>query len=139
MTHLSKDAAIENVKKFFSNTPEDTISIEKAYMAWERDLTQTERNKGWFSNKMVDLKYHNLVKSIYAMKNQRRVLDKIQLTMEGKKALGRIGDDSSANGINTTNGNGESLSISDVMKIVAKLKKDSPDYEITFDVKLKNV
>ena len=139
MKYLSKEAAIENVRKFFSNTPDDTVLIKDAYLAWGRDLAQEEKNKGWFSNKMVDLKYHNLVKPVYALKNNRRTLDKIQLTMEGKKALGRIEGVSDEEDSSPTNGHSDSLSIADAMRIVARLRKENPDYEISFDVRLKSV
>lgn len=141
MKYLSKDAAIANVRKFFSNSSEDTITLEEAYRAWERDLTQVEKNKGWFSNKMVDLKYNNLIKPIYTVRNNRRVLNKIQLTIEGKRALGRIDGvkEESNNVVMPTNDQNSTLSIADVMKIVAKLRKENPEYDIMFDVKLKNI
>ncbi len=141
MKYLSKEAAIENIKRFFANTPEDVLSIKDAYLAWERDLKQANKNKGWFSNKMVDLKYHDLIKPVYGMKNNRRVLTKIQLTLEGKRALGRVEGKEQANDaiLPSTNGQDNLLSIADAMKIVARLKKENPDFEITFDVKLKNI
>ncbi len=139
MKYLSRQAAIESVKKSFSNTSEDAITLQDAYTAWERDLTQEEKNKGWFSNKMVDMKYHNLVKSVYAIKNNRRTLDKIQLTIEGKRAIGRIEGnvEEAESNSHATNGHNNPLSIADVMKIVAKLKKENPEFEIIFDVRLK--
>ena len=141
MKYLSKDAAIENIKRFFSNTSEDVLSIEDVYIAWDRDLTQQDKNKGWFSNKMVDLKYHNLIKPIYGMRNNRRVLTKIQLTMDGKKALGRVGAEEEANEaiLPSIESQGSPLSIADAMKIIAKLKKENPEFEITFDIKLRDL
>lgn len=44
-------------------------------------------NKSWISNKLVDLKHYQLVSPVYTH-GRRKVLDKIQLTQEGKKALG---------------------------------------------------
>lgn len=142
MKYRTKESAIDNVKLFFSNhLSEDTISIQEAFTAWGRNLEDLKGNMGWFSNKMTHLKYHNLVKPIYTLKNARRVLDKIQLTMEGKKALGRIEGNSDNNDTISpdTSHNGSLLSIADAMKIVARLRKENPDYEINFDVKLRNV
>lgn len=135
----SRRSAIENLKQFFSNTSEDIISVQDAYVAWGRNLENVEGNKAWFSNKLTYMKYHNLVKPVYVVRNNRRNLDKIQLTMEGKKVLGRIEGSSDENISSSTNGNNNSLSIADVMKIVARLRKENPDYEINFDVKLKNI
>lgn len=135
----SRNSAIENLKQFFSNTSKDIISIHDAYVAWGRNLENAEGNKAWFSNKLTYMKYHNLVKPVYVVRNNRRNLDKIQLTMEGKKVLGRIEGSSDENISSSTNGNNNSLSIADVMKIIARLRKENPDYEINFDVKLKNI
>ena len=141
MKYITKEAAIENVKKMFSNTSEDLISIQDVYKTWERDPEQEVRNKGWFSNKMVDLKYHNLIKPIYGMRNNRRVLTKIQLTMDGKKALGRVGAEEEANEaiLPSIESQGSPLSIADAMKIIAQLKKENPEFEITFDIKLRDL
>lgn len=135
----SRSSAIENLKQFFSNTSEDIVSIQDAYVAWGRNLENAEGNKAWFSNKLTYMKYHNLVKPVYVVRNNRRNLDKIQLTMEGKKVLGRIEGSSEENIPPSTNGSNNSLSITDVMRIVAKLRKENQDYEITFNVKLKNI
>lgn len=135
----SRSSAIENLRQFFSNTSEDIISVQDAYVAWGRNLENVEGNKAWFSNKLTYMKYHNLVKPVYAVRNNRRNLDKIQLTMEGKKVLGRIEGSSGENIPSSTSGSNSSLSIADVMKIVARLRKENQDYEITFNVKLKNI
>jgi len=135
----SRSSAIENLKQFFSNTPEDTISIQDAYVAWGRNLENVEGNKAWFSNKLTYMKYHNLVKPVYVVRNNRRNLDKIQLTMEGKKVLGRIeGTDSSNENMTQQNGKPSSISLVDLTKLVAQFKKtNAEDYDITFDIKLK--
>src|SRR2546430_1213581 len=91
MSHVKKEVAIETLKKMFSNTPEDVIEVDDIYKAWERSL-EDEKNKVWLANKLTDLKYYNLVKSNYSFKSGYRSLVNIQLTMEGKKALRRIGD-----------------------------------------------
>lgn len=139
----SKDSAIENVKRFFSNTPnDDVVSIVDAFVAWGRPNPEnTEANKAWLSNILFHLKYHNLITPIYTFNSGRKKLDKLQLTLAGKRALGRIeGNSDSDNGISLhTSSNGSSMSFTDVMKIVAKLRKENPDYEITFDVKLKGI
>ena len=140
MKYITKEAAIENVKKMFSNTSEDLISIQDVYKTWERDPEQEVRNKGWFSNKLINLKYHNLVKPVYVMRNHRHTLDKIRLTLEGKRALGKLEYDNDPHDPTSTipNNNIDTITISDAMKIVATLRDKNPEYEITFDVKLKN-
>jgi hypothetical protein len=139
MKYRTRESAISNVKQFFANNPsDDTISLQDAFSAWGRNLEDVKGNMSWFYNKLTHLKYHNLVRPLYAVRNSKRVLDKIQLTMEGKKALGRIEGNQDSNDKNSQTNN-SSLSIADVMKIVSRLRKENSDYEITFDVKLKNI
>lgn len=138
MKYKSKATSVENVRKFFSNTSDDSISLNDAFAAWGRNLDKPEDNKAWLSNLLTHLKYHNLIKPVYSFKSGYRKLDKLQLTLDGKRALGRLEDDSSNAPKNVaSNGKTNPLSSTDVMKIVAQLGKDNPDYEITFDVKLK--
>jgi len=135
----TKEAAIENVKRLFSNTPEkDSVSIKDAFVAWQRPNPENvEENKAWLSNMLFHLKYHNLLNPVYSYRSGRKTLDKLQLTFEGKKALGMINSELGTSDTDTSINNGLSLSFTDVMKIIAKLRKDNPDYEITFDVRLK--
>lgn len=141
MIYRTRDAAIENIKKSFSNTSGDIISADDLFMAWGRNPEKREDNKSWLSNKLTHWKYHDLVQPIYNYKSGHRVLEKIQLTLTGKKAIGRIGEN--VESINVTspinNGNGTTPSLKDVMEMVAELRKKNPDYEINFDVKLKNL
>ncbi|KKQ43429.1 MAG: hypothetical protein US60_C0002G0037 [Microgenomates group bacterium GW2011_GWC1_37_8] len=138
----SKDASIANVKRLFSNAPDkDTISIEDAFIAWDRPNPEdVEANKAWLSNMLYHLKYHNLLTPVYSFSSGRKKLEKLQLTLEGKKALGRIeGEQNSEIGsITSSKKADESHSFIDVMKIIAKLREDNPEYDITFDVKLKS-
>lgn len=140
--HLSKEAAIENLKRFFANTSEDAITIDQALTAWERDLAKVDLNKGWLSNKMVDLKYHNLVASLYAVRNNRRVLSKLQLTFEGKRALGRITGTNTSPIESPISNSSEEISgigsrMENLFRQIAKFRADNPEFEIEFNVKLK--
>lgn len=126
----TREAAIENVKRFFSNSPDvDSISIEEAFVAWGRpDPENAQAHKAWLSNMLFHLKYHNLVTPIYSFDSGRKRLTELQLTLEGKKSLGRI---ESANEPR----NGErTVSLGEVMKAIPKIKKENPDFNITFSV-----
>lgn len=134
----SKKSSIENVKRLFSNSPDnDEISLEEAFRSWGRTNPENvEAHKPWLSNVMTHLTYHNLVRSVYSYDEGRRKLKGIALTHEGKRALGRVEGHADHQDISSDNGNG-TFSVGNVMKIVASLRKDNPEYEITFDVKLK--
>lgn len=127
------------VKRFFAHTSEDTISLEDAFSAWGRNMAEVEKNKQWFSNKLTNMKYYNLVTPLYTVRNNRRVLEQIQLTLEGKRVMGRVGENViTENGVNpSSNGNGKKIDFKDVMDLVAQLKEQNPQFEIVFDVKLK--
>lgn len=135
----SKSASIENVKRFFANTPDkDVISLEEAFRAWGRPNPENiKANKAWLSNLLFHLKYHNLIIPVYTFKNGRKKLDKLRLTLKGKRKLGRI-ENSNGGENEVVSKHNNCLSFTDIMKMVAKLRKGNPDYEITFDVKLKN-
>lgn len=142
MKYLQKETAIENTQRFFSNTEGDSITLQEAFIAWGRDLTKEEENRAWFSNKLTNLKYHNLVKPVYHLRNSRRILEKVQLTLEGKKLLGRIveampvtTETTGAASQATKNG----TSFEEIMKIVARMREAHPEFEITFDVKLREL
>ena len=114
----------------------DIFSLVDAFRAWGRpDPENVEAHKSWLSNVMTHLSYHNLVRSTYSYDEGRRKLKGIALTIKGKRALGRI-EGHADEEVSSFNGNA-TLSFTNVMKIVSQLRKDNPDYEITFDVKLK--
>lgn len=135
MKYLSEEAAVETLKQIFSQTNTDSISPKEASLAWGRETYSDEENRRWFDNKMTHLKHHILVKPVYTRRNSRRVLDKIQLTLGGKRALEKIENDEE---LDTPSANRSgNLSISDAMNIVSRLRKENPEYQITFDVRLK--
>lgn len=132
----TKKSAIENVKRLFINAPnDDVISLKDAFIAWGRPEPENiEKHKGWLSNKMTHLTYHNLLIPVYSYNTGRKRLKALRLTKEGKIALGRI-ENSTENGSlqqATTNGNGHTLSLDEVAKAIPKLQKENPDFNIVF-------
>jgi len=144
MNYLSQRFAIKTLEKLFSGTENDKLSFDEIISAWGgRENFPREKNKAWLGNKMTHLKYRNLIKPIYKHNdNNRRVFDGIQLTLEGKKGLGRIQGESldKSEGPTSQNNAGasETLSFLDVMKTISTMKEKYPEYEITFNVKLKD-
>lgn len=147
MKHKSKPSSIKNLKKLFIQAPEsDSILLEEAYTAFGRDLTKEKINKNWITNLMTHLKWHNLIIPTYSKSDTgKRVLKGIQLTMEGKRSIGRIesakeGDTLLPNMPYALCPQAErEISVSDIMKAIAKLKETHPEFEIIFDMKLKGV
>lgn len=132
MKYMSRKAAVENVRQAFSQTEEDALTIQEIARAWgSREDVSEEANVRWLGNKMTHWKYHGLVQPVYKRRNSRRVLDKIQLTLEGKKELGRIGQDG-GDSVMSSN-----ISLESIMSHLPELRKNNPDYDITFDIRLK--
>lgn len=139
LKYKSKDSAIEVLKRLFSSSPnDDFVNINDAFHAAGRDIEKEAENKAWISNKLPTLKFHNLITVKYSYDTGHRKLDRLFLTLEGKRALGRIGDTINEINKNVNYGNGSIDSIVDIMNIVAQLKKKHPEFDITFDVRLKN-
>lgn len=132
----SRGSAIAVLKRLFLKSPdEDSVDIATAFESAGRGLKNSEKNKSWLSNKLPTLKYHNLLNVVYSYDSGRRKLDRLKLTLDGKKALGRI-EEIDGSPSKPTSG-AEANSITDLMNLVSQLQKKYPEFEITFDVKLK--
>lgn len=130
--YKSYAAAVFAVRKLFTGASKENLSLDEVFSKWGRDLSKTAKNRTWFSNKLMELKHHNLVVPVYSFGSGPRRLVKIELTPQGKKELGRKADDEVTEP--TLN---KSVSLADVMEKVAQLKAQFSEYEISFDVKLK--
>ena len=134
-----EDSSIDNVKRFFSTSlNSDVVSIEEAFKAWGRPDSDPEKNKAWLSNVLFHLKYHDLVTPVYSYTHGRKRIEKIQLTLKGKKALGRIGSATESESKERVEQNGE-IKIEDILKALPKLRKENPDFNITLSVSPKEV
>lgn len=132
----SKTAGIETLRRFFPDNSADEVSIDEALQAAGRpmEMEKAEDNRAWLSNKLTTLKYHNLLTVHYTYDDGRRKLDRLRLTLNGKRALGRV-EDGGYGEIEPKMNN--VVTPPDIMKEIAQLKKNYPEYEITFDMKLK--
>jgi len=134
MKYKSKDAATETLKRFFAQAPDkDEVSISEIFVATGRDADAPENNMSWLSNNLTTLRYHGLINSVYTY-DGRKKLDKIRLTLAGKKALGRIEDEPSDDGELS----GNRVSLEDALRVVNKFKKENPAFEVVFTVQLKS-
>lgn len=133
--YKTKEAAVDNLRKFYSSTSSDKLTTDEAIIAWGRDPLDQEKNRAWFSTLLGHLKYHNLVKPVYSMRNSRRVLDGIRLTNEGCRVLDRAeyNDSHDNNGYSVQ----KRVDEFDLMKNVADFRKNHPEYEVMFSIKLK--
>jgi hypothetical protein len=144
--YKSKSASARTVKRFFANSPQaDKISLDEIYAAAGRQDLDAEKNRSWLSNLATHLYYHDLVKPLYSYDSGYKKLKGMQLTLSGKRAIGRIEEDAGP-GIAPANpaavhspSSGAEASLSDVAKLVKDFRDNNPEFEVVFDVKLKEI
>jgi hypothetical protein len=143
MVYKQKNTAVKYVKKFFSEYPEsDVITLEQVYIAAGRDNKDKIVNKNWLSNLLTHLKYHGLITSDYSTDTGKRILKGIRLTIEGKRAIGRIEENSvpqqeTEESMKTQVKSEITGAYLNIMKEVEQMKKDFPSFEINFDMSMK--
>jgi len=128
-------SATNTLERFFSKYPNaDSITVEEALIGAGRDAEEYQsKNEGWLSNKLTGLYYHGFVNPVYSHRPYRK-LEKLELTSKGKKALNRLEELSSPHNEEST---ADQISYFTLVKAVAAFKKDNPEYEVRFEVKLK--
>jgi len=82
-------ASAATLKRFFKDTNQNVVSVKGIFKATGRESKPEKRNRAWLANKLVDLRKDGLITSVYSFEGNRK-LDKIRLTEEGKKVLGRV-------------------------------------------------
>lgn len=139
LKYKTRYSSVQNIRKMFANTSEDSISLRDVFIAWGRNLEKEVENRAWLSNKLTHLKYHDLITPVYSYEGGPRKLQRLELTIEGKRELGRIkGKVNSNDEVSTTISNSGAVSLSDLTKLIAQFREDNKDnYDINFDVKLK--
>ncbi len=139
--YKSKRAAEETLKRFFAANPgSDTVSVEEIFQATGRHGKPARANMAWLSNKLTDLRYHDLIDSEYSYQGKRR-LKGISLSLDGKRALGRAGSGPAATPDpqpGNRPGSGQAVSLEDALMIVSQLKRRYPEFDIDLTVKPKN-
>jgi hypothetical protein len=138
--YKSLGAATETLRRFFANNPDtDEITINDIFEATGRGDKDAGNNMAWLSNKLTTLRYHNLVDSTYSY-HGRRKLEKISLTLAGKRALMRVQDGVRPEIVSVphlgTPVKGK-VSINDALAIVKELKEEYPDFEIELTINTK--
>lgn len=141
--YKSKRAAEETLKRFFAAKPDsDRVSVKEIFEATGRQDKKIRANMAWLSNKLTDLRYHDLIDSEYSYQGKRR-LKSISLSLDGKRALGRVGNGSGASGTDlapTANrpANSGGASLEDALELVSELRQRYPEFDIALTVKPKD-
>lgn len=134
MKYISYDSAVATLKDFFSISPDtDIVSLQQIYIATGRDLSKPALNKAWLSNKLTHLKHYQLVSPVYSQ-GRRRVLDKIQLTADGKKALGR---DIEGVGESMADYGPRQISLESIARDIEEFERFNPSIQLDLNVRIK--
>lgn len=132
MKYMSLTSATETLKRFFAGHPDsDVVSLEEIYIAAGRDLSQESINKAWVANKLTHLKHYGLVVPVYDYA-RRKTLNKVQLTEEGRKTLGR-----GAKASNNTIASSKGISLESIAQDIREFEKQNPSVKLDLGVKLR--
>lgn len=141
----SEWAASRTLQRFFSKYPNsNSVTKDEIFTAWDRIGKEFEgKNEGWLSNKLVGIYSHNLAKPIYSYHPYRK-LERLELTIKGKRVLGRVDNPGVAGQENTAPHISHPtqptiMSYPDLVKSVAEFQRNNQEYEVIFEVKLKGV
>jgi hypothetical protein len=137
--YISQVAAVENLKRLFATSPNsDQLSLEELFIAAARDDQPPQTNRNWLANKMTQMKYHDLIQPVYKY-GKRKELVALQLTLRGKKVLGRISPQAhSSQSLTDASLSGE-INTLDVAAAVRAFRDNYPEFEVTFDIRLKKI
>ena len=137
--YISEGAATETLQRIYSNSPDsDVVRLGDIFIATERTAIDEGTNRNWLANKMTQLRYHNLINPVYRFDGRKR-LDGVQLTIKGKRALGRLDADLIEDVTENTNitplkTGVSSLTLDDILEAVATLQEKHSGWDIQFTV-----
>jgi hypothetical protein len=113
----------------------DEVLLEDAFTIGKRGAESEEKNRIWIGNKLTRWKKRGIAEPLYqatynpaSTRGQRHGLIGIKLTEYGKRLLGRPVSEKDT----------YHITIADVIKVVERLQREHPDFEIRFEIKRKN-
>lgn len=130
--------ATEYLRKFYSGTSSDVVSLREIFIAYKLDLSKEKNNRIWIGNKLTYLKEHNLVKPIYDGTKGNSPLSALKLTDEGRRALGRTSEVLIKKSPTANNVKHNGITLDEVVKAMPRIKQENPEFEINFDFRLRS-
>jgi hypothetical protein len=143
-------SAVSSLKRLFPAGTADALTPEEMYTAAERDTSpgKEAQNRSWLSNKLTALYYYDLAKPVYEYKSGTlgggKVLAKVQLTVKGKRALGRAsepeinGEDGGKERNHNDRTKPTELTLDDILAAVEALRARYQAFDIVFTIKPKD-
>lgn len=140
-TRRTKDTAIATLRKFFSaQSGTNEVTPDEVYAIYKRTDLDPALNRNWLSNKMTALYYYSLIEPVYSYNDGVRRLKSMRLTAEGVKSLNRTTSSPAPKEESAPHTSiPKSTTMADVAKVVKDFRDSNPEYEVVFDIKLREV
>lgn len=138
-TMVSEKAAIQLLSRLFIDPAYDEITLAQAYNAAGRGDQNPVQNRNWLNTVIVKLRQHSLISTVDKYENSRTKLDKLRITAVGRNALGWPSNNFMPANVGYVNVPTKypAMSSTDLAKAVAVFRNDNPDFDVIFEVKLK--
>ena len=130
---ITRQAALSHLKKLFSGSSKNALTLDEAYIAAERNLNEKESNKLWVRNEISKLRQHGLITTRLGRKDGKQKITHIELTEQGKIALNRTEGQLSIPEMKTEAKNGKNHEV-DVTQLITKLSQNNPNRKITYNI-----
>ena len=107
----------------------DAVSLDEAFALSNRDPQSKKKNRQWIGGKLAQWRKRGLVEAVYgSTAGSYGVLTGIRLTQRGKTLLGRSGKPPKRH---------NPIPSADILELVRQLRREHPEWEITFEIRLK--
>jgi hypothetical protein len=152
----TENTARKTLIRFFSGSPgASSVTPDEVYLAFGRNLEETDRNRQWLSDKLINLKYHGLTEARYLHGSRQRGLDRIGLTLKGAAVLAEAtrGTDATkmASPVPLEKGSsgipeqslplrtatGERMTMETILAYLAKWGRENPSLQVKVNVEVK--
>jgi len=124
--------------KFFSTTSGDEVTLTEIYKIYNFALTEEKKNRMWIGNKLTLLKKEGLVEPLYDGKKANSPLRGLRLTDKGKGLLSRTLNSFATVTTPIKSDRKNGITLNDVVRAMPHIRRENPDFEITFDFRLRN-
>ena len=107
----------------------DAVSLDEAFALSNRDPQSKKKNRQWIGGKLAQWRKKGLVEAVYGTTaGSYGVLTGIRLTQRGKTLVIKSAEPNHQNA---------PIPPADILKMVRQLRREHPEWEITFEVRLK--
>lgn len=140
---ISEEAAITNLKGFFSHSPKGTkeVSLEQIFLAVGRHNMDAAINRSWLANKLTPIRKYNLINPVYEYEGKKRRLTKVKLTPKSEGLLGlnieHKRDKEEDVSYQNTSPSVRQVTLESIAQDIREYEKHNPSIELDLNVKVR--